>query len=158
MQLSNPARSEINQNPIEAAAFSPGFHCFSSVIYRGHSLEVGIQAEDLVKCWRKIQSREINQSRHVPSACAPDRGGVAVLAAVSACLHKSLAAWLALHVFVNASHMNWVMTLMLSAEPWLNDAVDQSVSKHIIGQGWVSNFGQPAQRRSPSCHQGPVRT
>jgi hypothetical protein len=116
-QFSNPASSEINQNPIEADAFSLGRDWFSSVIYRSHILEVGLQAEDVVKCWRKIQSREIHQLRHVPSACAPDRAGVAELAAASACLHnKSLAAWLALHVFVNASHINWVMTLMLSAD------------------------------------------
>jgi hypothetical protein len=60
---------------------------------------------------------------HVPSACAPERAGVALLAALSACVHKSLAAWLALHVFVNSSHMKPVMTPMLSAEPWGNDAV-----------------------------------
>lgn len=66
----------------------------------------------------------IHQSRYLPSACAPDRGGVAAVAAASPCVHnKSLAAWLALHVFVNALHINWVMTLMLSAEPWLYDAV-----------------------------------
>jgi hypothetical protein len=52
-QFSNTTRSEINQNPIEADAFSLGFHWFSGVIYRGHILEVGIQAEGLVKCWRK---------------------------------------------------------------------------------------------------------
>lgn len=46
--------SEINQNPIEAYASSLGCHWFSSVIYRSHSLEVGIQAEDFVKCWRKF--------------------------------------------------------------------------------------------------------
>jgi hypothetical protein len=61
--------------------------------------------------------------RHEPSACVPDFGGVAELAAVSACLHKSLAGWLALHVFVNASHINWVMIGMFCAEPWLYDAV-----------------------------------
>ena len=65
----------------------------------------------------------IHQSRYLPSACAPDRAGVAAVAAASPCVHKVLAAWLALHVFVNASHINWVMTLMLSAEPWLYDAV-----------------------------------
>jgi hypothetical protein len=61
--------------------------------------------------------------RHEPSACVPDFGGVAEFAAVSACAHKSLACWLALHVFVNASHINWVMILMFCAEPWLYDTV-----------------------------------
>ena len=59
----------------------------------------------------------------VPSACAPDRAGVAELAAVWAWVHKSLAAWLALHVFVKARHIKLVMTPMLSAEPWLYDTV-----------------------------------
>ena len=55
LQLSNPASSEINQNHIEVHAYasSLGCHWFSSVIYRSHGLEVGIQAEDFVKCWRK---------------------------------------------------------------------------------------------------------
>jgi len=66
---------------------------------------------------------EINQLGHEPSACVPDFAGVAESAAVLACVHKSLAAWLALQVFVNASHMNWVMTLMFCAEPWLYDSV-----------------------------------
>jgi hypothetical protein len=39
--------------------------------------------------------------RHEPSACVPVFAGVAAFAAFSACVHKSLAAWLALHVFVN---------------------------------------------------------
>jgi hypothetical protein len=78
----------------------------------------------LLNAGENFQSREMNhQSKYLPSACAPDRAGVAAVAAASPCVHKSLAAWLALHVFVNASHINWVMTLMLSAEPWLNDAV-----------------------------------
>jgi hypothetical protein len=55
LQFSNPARSEINQKPTEADAFSLGIiNWVSSVIYGGHILEVGIQAEDLVKCWRKF--------------------------------------------------------------------------------------------------------
>ena len=67
---------------------------------------------------------EINQLlKYVPSACAPDSGGFAADAADSPFVHKSLAAWLAAHVFVNASHMNWVMTPMLSADPWLYDTV-----------------------------------
>jgi hypothetical protein len=53
----------------------------------------------------------------------PDFGGVAESAAVLACWHKSLAAWLALHEFVNASHVNWVIILMFCAEPWLYDSV-----------------------------------
>ena len=73
----------------------------------------------------------------VPSACAPDRAGVAELAAVWACVHKSLAAWLALHVFVNASHIKPVMTAMLSAEPWLYDAVvhEREQTYHSTGMG-----------------------
>jgi len=61
--------------------------------------------------------------RDEPSACVPDFAGVAESAAVLACVHKSLAAWLALQVFVNASHINWVMMLMFCAEPWLYDSV-----------------------------------
>jgi len=65
----------------------------------------------------KFNRVKIHQLRHVPSACAPDRGGVAELAAVWACVHKSLAAWLALHVFVNSLQIKLVITPMLSAEP-----------------------------------------
>jgi hypothetical protein len=51
--MPNPARSEINQNLIEADAFSP-CHWDPSVTYRGHSSEVGSNAKDLVKCCRKF--------------------------------------------------------------------------------------------------------
>jgi hypothetical protein len=73
----------------------------------------------------------------VPSACAPDRAGVAELAAVWACVHKSLACWLALHVFVNSLHIKLVMTPMLSAEPWGYDAVvhEREQTYHSTGMG-----------------------
>lgn len=53
--IPNAARYEINQNPIEADAFSlGGVHWDSSVTYRGHSSEVGFNAKDRVKCWHEI--------------------------------------------------------------------------------------------------------
>jgi hypothetical protein len=79
---------------------------------------------------------EINQMRHEPSACAPV-SGVAELAAFWAFAHKSLAAWLALHVFVNARHIKLVMTPMLSAEPWLYESVvhKREQACHNTGMG-----------------------
>ena len=53
----------------------------------------------------------------------PVCGGVAPFAAAWACAHRFLAAWLALQLFVKARHMKLVMTWMLSAEPWLYEAV-----------------------------------
>ena len=81
--------------------------------------------------------RNLTSQRHGPSACAPVRGGVAAPAAVLACVHKFLAAWLALHVFVNASHIKSVMTLILSAEPWEYDSVvhEREQTCHNTGIG-----------------------
>lgn len=58
-------------------------------------------------------------------------------AAVWACVHKVLAASLASHVFVNARHIKLVMTPMLSAEPWLYDAVIHRRERtyHCTGMG-----------------------
>ena len=66
---------------------------------------------------------EFDQLRYELSACMPVFGGWAAWAAASACLHKSLAAWLASHVFVNASHINSTILKMPCAEPWSYDAV-----------------------------------
>jgi hypothetical protein len=93
---------------------------------------------------------------HVPSACAPERAGVALLAALSACVHKSLAAWLALHVFVNSSHMKPVMTPMLSAEPWGNDAVvhEREQTYHSTGtcpEPWSTGSKEVSLLPSKPC-------
>ena len=100
-------------------------------------LKLVVKPKTLLNAGGKFSRRNLTSQRHVPSACAPVRGGVAALAAVLACVHKFLAAWLALHVFVNASHIKSVMTLMLSAEPWLYDSVvhEREQTCHNTGIG-----------------------
>lgn len=90
----------------------------SRVVYRCHRRKVSLFTKDGVEGCQKVNSMKLNVWKHGPSACAPV-SGFAALAAASARVHKSLAAWLAAQVFVKASHINWVMTPMLSADPWL---------------------------------------
>jgi len=105
---------------VEVLAPERGFPWSSKAVT---ALKLVLKPKNLLNTGGNFQSHEINLMRHEPSACVPVFGGVAAFAADSACLHKSLAAWLALHVFVNWSHINWVMILMFCAEPWLYEAM-----------------------------------
>jgi hypothetical protein len=117
--------------------FHEGFSGFPVLSIGVTALKFVFKPKTLLNAGGNFNRVKLVQWRHVPSACAPVSFGVAESAAVSACLHKSLAGWLALHVFVNSLQIKSEMTWMLSAEPWGNDPVvhEREQTYHSIGMG-----------------------